>query len=113
MTFVQYIAHYLEEKELDLAHVTLVLPSERIRKFVSVALVEAAGKPILAPEMITMDRWVRGLSKRTVIDSTRTLLSLFEIQLDQAKTEEDRSFEEFLNWGNILLSDFNEIDLHV
>ncbi|PWL32471.1 MAG: hypothetical protein DCO96_02705 [Fluviicola sp. XM-24bin1] len=113
MTFVQYIAHYLEEKELDLAHVTLVLPSERIRKFVSVALVEAAGKPILAPEMITMDRWVRGLSKRTVIDSTRTLLSLFEIQLDQAKTEEDRSFEEFLNWGNILLSDFNEIDRYL
>ncbi len=113
MTFVQYIAHYLEEKELDLAHVTLVLPSERMRKFVSVALVEAAGKPILAPEMITMDRWVRGLSKRTVIDSTRALLSLFEIQLEQAKSEEDRSFEEFLNWGNILLSDFNEIDRYL
>lgn len=113
MTFVQYIANYLNEKELDLAHVTLVLPSERMRKFVSVALVEAAGKPILAPEMITMDRWVRSLSKRTVIDTTRALLSLFEIQLEQAKNEEDRSFEEFLNWGNILLSDFNEIDRYL
>ncbi len=113
MTFAQYIAEYINEQELDLAHVTLVLPSERMRKFVSKALVESAGKPILAPEMITMDRWVRSLSNRTVIDSTRALLALFEIQLEQAKTEEDRSFEEFLNWGNILLSDFNEIDRYL
>ncbi|MCR9171312.1 MAG: PD-(D/E)XK nuclease family protein [bacterium] len=113
MTFTQYIANYIKEQDLDLAHVTLILPSERMRKFVSKALVEAARKPILAPEMITMDRWVRQLSKRTVIDSTRALLALFEIQLEQAKTEEDRSFEEFLNWGNILLSDFNEIDRYL
>ena len=113
MTFVEYIAHYIKEKELDLAHVTLVLPSERMRKFVGAALVADAGKPILAPEMITMDRWVRNLSKRTVIDSTRALLALFQIQLDAAKTEEDRSFEEFMNWGNILLSDFNEIDRYL
>ena len=113
MTFVQYIAKYIEEQELDLGHLTIVLPSERMRKFVSVALVQAAGKPILAPEMVTMDRWVRQLSNRAVIDTTRALLSLFEIQLEQAKTEEDRSFEEFLNWGNILLSDFNEIDRYL
>lgn len=113
MTFVEYIAHYIKEKELDLAHVTVVLPSERMRKFVGTALVASAGKPILAPEMITMDRWVRSLSKRTVIDSTRALLALFQIQLDAAKTEEDRSFEEFMNWGNILLSDFNEIDRYL
>lgn len=113
MKFVQYIAKYIEENELDLEHLTLILPSERMRKFVAGALVEAAGKPILAPEMITMDRWVRQLSKRTVIDSTRALLSLFEIQLEKAITEEDRSFEEFLNWGNILLSDFNEIDRYL
>ena len=87
MTFAQYIANYIREQELDLSHVTLVLPSERMRKFVSKALVDSAGKPILAPEMITMDRWVRSLSKKTVIDSTRALLSLFEIQLDQAKSE--------------------------
>ena len=113
MSFAQYIVNYIREQELDLAHLTLILPSERMRKFVSKALVESAGRPILAPEMITMDRWVRGLSNRTVIDSTRALLALFEIQLAEAKTEEDRSFEEFLNWGNILLSDFNEIDRYL
>lgn len=113
MTFVQYIAHYVKENNLDFAHLTLVLPSERMRKFVGAALVENAGKPILAPEMITMDRWVKSLSKRAVIDSTRALLALFEIQMEQAKSAEDRSFEEFLNWGHILLSDFNEIDRYL
>lgn len=113
MRFVDYIVKYLEDQEIDLKHLTIVLPSERMKKYLSEALVRNAGKPMLAPEMITMDQWVRSLSKRTVIDSTRALLRLFEIQLEKAETEEDRSFDEFLNWGTTLLSDFNEIDRYL
>lgn len=113
MRFVDYIVKYLEDQEIDLKHLAIVLPSERMKKYLSEALVRNAGKPMLAPEMITMDQWVRSLSKRTVIDSTRALLRLFEIQLEKAETEEDRSFDEFLNWGTTLLSDFNEIDRYL
>ena len=113
MKFVDYIVSYLDEQEIDLKHLTIILPSERMKKYLSEALVRNAGKPILAPEMITMDQWVRSLSNKTVIDSTRVLLRLFEIQLEKAETEEDRSFDEFLNWGTTLLSDFNEIDRYL
>jgi hypothetical protein len=113
MKFVQYIAQYIDEQNLDSKHLTIVLPSERMRKYLSAALVERAGKPILAPEMITMDHWIRRHSERSIIDNTRALLQLFQIQLEQATSEEDRSFEDFLNWGTILLSDFNEIDRYL
>ena len=113
MRFVDFIVSYIDEENLNLQHLTIVLPSERMKKYLSEALVNVAGKPIFAPKMITMDQWVKSHSKRAVIDSTRAQLRLFEIQLETAKTEEDLSYDEFLNWGTTLLSDFNEIDRYM
>jgi CRISPR/Cas system-associated exonuclease Cas4 (RecB family) len=60
--------------------------------------------------MVTIDKWVRSFSDRTVIDRTRTLIRLFKIQLANPTDPKDVSFDEFMAWGNILLSDFDEID---
>lgn len=113
MKFVDEIADYIHSNELDLEHLTIVLPSERLKKYIASALFDVYGKPILAPKMITIDQWVKGYSPETVIDQTRALLRLFEIQLKNAKTVEDASFDEFFTWGTILLSDFNEIDRYL
>ncbi len=113
MKFTDQIAHYIKENDLNLSHLTIVLPSERAKKYISASLFKAYQKPLLAPKMITIDRWVRNLSEKTVIDKTRVLLRLFEIQLKDAKTIEDHSFDEFLTWGNMLLSDFDELDRYL
>jgi hypothetical protein len=113
MKFTDQIAEYIKENELNLSHLTIVLPSERAKKYIASSLFKTNGKALLAPKMITIDRWVRGLSQKTVIDKTRALLRLFEIQLKDAKSEEDRSFDEFLTWGNMLLSDFDELDRYL
>ncbi len=113
MKFVDHIARYIHTNDLDLAHLTIVIPSERLKKYISSALFEAYQRPLLAPKMVTMDQWVKGYSPETVIDSTRALLRLFEIQLQNAKTIEDASFDEFFTWGTILLADFNEIDRYL
>jgi ATP-dependent helicase/nuclease subunit B len=113
MKFTDQIAQYIKENELNLSHLTIVLPSERAKKYISASLFKAYQKPLLAPKMITIDRWVRNLSEKTVIDKTRVLLRLFEIQLKDAKTIEDHSFDEFLTWGNMLLSDFDELDRYL
>lgn len=110
MKFVQKIANYVKENDLPLENLYIILPSERMKKYLHVALFEVYGKPILAPEIKTIDGWVKELSSKTVVDKTRILLELFKIQLKHAKTEEDGSFDEFLTWGEILLSDYNEID---
>lgn len=113
MKFVQHIAEYIHSNELELEHLTIVLPSERLKKYIASALFQEFGQPIVAPKMITVDQWVKSYSPETVIDQTRALLRLFEIQLKNAKTIEDASFDEFFTWGTILLSDFNEIDRYL
>ena len=113
MHFTDQIATYIKENELDLKHLTIVLPSERAKKYIASSLFKAYQKPMIAPKMITIDRWVRELSQKTVIDKTRALIRLFNIQLKNAKTIEDHSFDEFLSWGNMLLSDFDELDRYL
>lgn len=113
MKFIDKIANFLYEEQTDFTHLTIVLPSERAKKYLASAIVSKYSKPIFAPKMITMDQWVKSYSPEAVIDKTRALLQLFTIQLKEARTEEDRSFDEFLTWGTILLSDFNEIDRYL
>jgi len=113
MKFTDKIAQYIVDQQLDLDHLTIILPSERAKKYISASLFRAFGKPVLAPEMITIDRWVKSLSDKTVIDRTRALIRLFNIQLLDPPGDKDRSFDEFMSWGNILLSDFDEIDRYM
>jgi RecB family exonuclease len=113
MTFTDQIAEYIHEQNLDLKHLTIVLPSERAKKYISTSLFKTYQKPILAPEMITIDRWIRNLSNKTVIDKTRVLVKLFKVQLENLTNEKDKSFDEFMSWGTILLSDYDEIDRYL
>ena len=113
MTFTDQIAEYIHEKNLDLKHLTIVLPSERAKKYIAASLFKTYQKPILAPEMITIDRWIRNLSDKTVIDKTRVLVKLFKVQLENLTNEKDKSFDEFMSWGTILLSDYDEIDRYL
>jgi len=113
MKFTQKIAQYIVENQIDYADLTIVLPSERAKKYLAASIFEVHKKPVLAPKMITMDAWIRQNSSKTIIDKTRALVKLFEIQLKHAKTEEQRSFDDFLEWGPLLLSDFDELDRYL
>ncbi|MDX2360570.1 MAG: PD-(D/E)XK nuclease family protein [Crocinitomicaceae bacterium] len=113
MSFIEKVAKHIHKSEQALEHLTIVLPSERAKKYLASALFKEYKRPIIAPAMITMDQWVKSYSEFNVIDKTRSLIRLFEIQLKEAKTEEDRSFDEFLSWGTTLLSDFDEIDRYM
>ena len=73
MHFTDQIATYIKENNLDVKHLTIVLPSERAKKYISASLFKAYQKPMIAPKMITIDRWVRDLSDKTVIDKTANL----------------------------------------
>ncbi len=113
MYFTDKIAAYIQENQLDPKHLTIVLPSERAIKYISASLFRANGKPMLAPEMVTIDRWVKSHSERTVIDRTRLLVRLFAVQMEQPADPKDASFDEFMTWGSILLNDYDEIDRYL
>jgi ATP-dependent helicase/nuclease subunit B len=113
MKFTDQIAEYIDENKLDPRHLTIVLPSERAIKYISSSLFKKNNGPLLAPEMITIDRWIRRHSDHIVIDRTRLLVKLFAVQMENPADPKDASFDEFQTWGQILLSDFDEIDRYL
>ncbi len=120
MNFISKIAHFIHSNQIDLRHLTIVLPSERAKKYLTSALFDVYQKPLISPKMITMDKWIKSYSPETVIDKTRALIRLYEIhQKEVFKTSSgetsysDESFDEFIKWGEILLADFNEIDRYL
>lgn len=111
--FLDQVAGYIKSQNIPLQDWTIILPSERAKQYLQKSLFEAYGKPILAPQMFTIYRWVQELTEETVLDKARLMLRLFEIHVKSAKTEQDFSFDEFMKWGNILLSDFDELDRYL
>ncbi len=118
--FLQKIAAKIHSDNLDLSHLTIILPSERAKKYLNAALFQEYGTPIIAPTITTMDKWVKSYSPETVIDKTRALIQLYRIheksEFKQVTPDAETSnitFDEFLKWGSILLSDFNEIDRYL
>lgn len=113
MKFTDKIAHYILEKELDLRHLTVVLPSERAKKYLSASLFTVFGKPIFAPKMVTIDQLVKGHSPYPVVDKTRLVILLFNLHQKMEEGKEAITFDEFLEWAPILLSDFDELDRYL
>ena len=113
MKFVDHIAEYLRQSELPLEQMTIIVPSDRMRRFLNSALFRAYKKPILAPEIKTIDRWVKDNTDLPIIDRTRVLLELYKVHTSKSTSEDEDSFDEFLSWGEMLLNDFNDIDRYL
>lgn len=110
--FIDKIAQHIFDEQLPLEHLTIVLPSQRAKKYLHRALFKVYGQPIFAPKIVTMNAWIQNLSDRPIIDTTRALFKLYETHLKVDK-EEPQTLDEFLKWGRILLSDFDEIDRYL
>ena len=110
--FIDRIAQFIHDKELSLAHLTIVLPSQRAKKYLQRSLFNVYEKPIFSPEIVTMNRWIQDLSPLPVIEQTRALFKLYAIH-QKVDLEEPQTLDEFLNWGKILLSDFDEMDRYL
>ena len=68
MTFVKSIANHVKEANIPLEDLTIIVPSERMRKYIAAALYEEFQRPTLAPEMITIDHWIKRHTPNTIID---------------------------------------------
>ncbi len=112
-SFVDRIAADLLRSNVNLEQMVIIVPSERMINYLQRAFFVVDGKPKIAPKIITIDRWVQQLSKRNTINKTVALFELYELFLANPIEHEVKSFDGFLNWGQLLLSDFDEIDRYL
>ena len=110
--YIDKLASFVKKEDFVLADLTIVLPSQRAKKYLQRALFKVYGEPIFSPNIITMDRWVKDSCSESIIDPTRGLFKLYSIH-QKINPQEDKGLDEFMKWGKTLLSDFDEIDRYL
>jgi hypothetical protein len=111
-TFIQQCATELVELHADSASYVLVIPSKRAKKYVLEALAKAYKKPIFLPTVYTIEEFTSRWNDLPIIDKTRQLFLLFKV-IKEAEKFQSLSFEEFLNWGPMLIDDFEDINRYL
>ena len=93
----------------DMGSMAVVLPSKRAVVFLKHYLSKKISKPIFLPHFFSVEEFVEHLSGLKVMDNISLQFHLYQSYLAHPPKEID-SFDEFLNWSNVLLHDFNEVD---
>jgi ATP-dependent helicase/nuclease subunit B len=111
--FITRIVDFIIENEWPLEDLVIILPSIRARKYLETEFASKFDKPIFAPDMLTIDTWVKNASSYKVVDKLNILFELYSVHLEIEQNVADRSFDAFYNWATILLADFEEIDKYL
>jgi len=113
MPFLAKIADRLLEKfPKSMEGVAVVLPSKRAVVFLKHYLSQRIGKPIFLAEFYAIEEFAEQLSGLQVLDNMSLQFRLYKAYLQHPPQKVD-SFDDFLNWSNVLLHDFNEIDRNI
>lgn len=110
MTFLQYVAKDILAKHgaKGLADVAVIFPNKRASLFLNQALYEEAGQPIWSPAYYTISDLFRHHSELTVPDQMPLVFRIYNIYV--SLTGSDESLDHFYSWGQLMLSDFDDLD---
>lgn len=106
------VKHLYEKYGNDISELCIVLPNRRAGLFLKTHFANTLKKTFWSPEIYATEDFVALLAELEIADSTTLLFELYETVKTINKSEVD-SFDEFSKWGQILLSDLNEIDRYL
>ena len=93
---------------------TYVFPNRRAGLFFRKYFGQALHKPVLAPEIMTINDCFHSLSDLHIADDLELIARLYRIYVSVCSEKNNaESFEYFLHWGQLMISDFSEIDNHL
>lgn len=108
----QVAAHYFAEGGTD--RLCFVFPNRRavvfFRKYLAECVAES-GKPLLEPGMFTMNDFFYRITGASPSGQVALLLELYDCY--RALNPAHETLDEFIFWGGVLLSDFNDIDKYL
>ena len=85
-----------------------MLPNRRSMLFLQNYFKQLSDKPILAPEMITINDFLYRLADECPTDRVRLLLTLYDCYKELRPDAEP--LDDFIFWGDVLLGDFSDVD---
>ena len=106
------VTHLCSKYGDNLDELCIVLPNRRAGLFLKTHFANNLKKTFWSPEVFATEDFVSLLAELEIVDTTTLLFELYETVKD-INNNEIKSFDEFGKWGQILLSDINEIDLYL
>lgn len=117
--FLKQVAdHYFSQG--NISDLTFVFPNRRaalfFKKYLGELVKDSSSKPVLSPELTTVNDLFLTASNLNVKDRVYLLVELYACYKELYKRElhtEPESLDEFVFWGDVLLNDFNDIDKYL
>lgn len=117
--FLKQVAeHYFREDGDGLSGRCFIFPNRRsvlfFRKYLG-ECVKGAGAPLIAPPMYTINDFFHAVSRRRTTPKLRLLLELYACYdgIRRSGGLCPEPLDEFVFWGDVILSDFDEIDKYL
>lgn len=108
-TFLKYVARdILEKYGNNLSDIAIVFPNKRAALFLNESLARLADHPIWSPSYITISDLFRKHSTLKVGDPIKLVCDLHKTFV--ACTGIDETLDHFYGWGQLLITDFDDID---
>ncbi|WP_085535706.1 PD-(D/E)XK nuclease family protein [Massilibacteroides vaginae] len=94
-----------------ISRLAFIFPNRRAGLFFQKHLSEIAGKPLFSPTILTINDLFVKLSGKQAADRISLLFKLYDIYKQTSGSDE--TFDDFLYWGEMLLSDFDDVDKYM
>ncbi|MFZ4724396.1 MAG: PD-(D/E)XK nuclease family protein [Paludibacter sp.] len=108
-SYLQRVAQaFYSNHDTAISDFTFVFPNRRAGLFFQKYIAEIAQKPIFSPEIITINDCFAMGSHWQTADRLSMLFRLYCIYKSHIKNDE--TFDTFVFWGEMLLSDFEDVD---
>ncbi len=112
--FLQHIAQeLLKLSPAVLQQTVVVLPSRRASVFLKHYMAQELVQPIWLPKLISIEDFIAEQSGLQLADNLSLQFKLYDVYRANSNKEEVDSLEQFLQWSQTLLYDFNEIDRYM
>jgi len=110
--FLSQVANYIYDKHSnELENICVVFPNRRAGVFFTSYLQDEIQKSVLAPKITTVGELISSYSDLLQGEKLQLISILYRIFKKHTGTKE--TFDEFYFWGEILLSDFSDIDRYL
>ena len=111
-TFIEYIGDILLEQIKLGNDPILVLPNKRPVAYLQKYMSSKAQQSIWFPKIYTIEDYVLHITKMQLADPIYTASCLYDIYTETLQDQAD-AFDDFVKWWNLLISDFNDIDMYM
>lgn len=110
--FLSALAHYyIQRYGTAISDFCFVFPSRRAGIFFRNHLANLSPSPLWSPHILTINEFTETIDQTPVADNITLLFKLYEVYA--GVNEQPLTFDEFLPWGEMLLSDFDDIDKYL